>query len=234
MRSDMLYLLALAPLLLLSGCGHRELVVQPQAMTRKKSDRKRISKETPSEKKLRRDQETWHHKHTKDMNYDELKRAKNDALFNQDQEKAMEYLARMLVLGTDLQELQEVRLELADLCFETGELSEAEIGYRGFITLYPSSKHIEYVRYRTVLTCYYQTLDSDRDQTKTKESIKLAQEFMSFPEYKTYLADVKTIKTHCADQMFDKGIIKQACFVRLMLFNHAANRRTQRCIPYPL
>jgi outer membrane protein assembly factor BamD len=197
----MFYLLC-ACLLLLPACG-REYSVQPKTLARKKSDRKAISKETPAEKKQRRDAETWHGKHTKDMTYDELKQAKASALFNEEREKAMEYLARMLVLGKDLQELQEVRLELADLCFEMGELSEAEIGYRGFITLYPSSKHIEYVRYRTVLACYYQTLDADRDQTKTKEAIKVAQEFLNHADYQTYLADVKIIRTECTTQLFE-------------------------------
>jgi outer membrane assembly lipoprotein YfiO len=190
-------------LTLFAACG-REHSVQAKHLPRKRTEKpKPISKETPAEKKKRRDSETWHHKATKDMTYDELKHAKTVALNNEDKEKAMEYLARMLVMGSDLRELQEVRLELADLCFDTGELAEAEIGYRGFVTLYPGSEFVEYVRYRTVLCCFYQTLDADRDQTKTKEAIKLAQEFLKNPEYKEYSADIKTISNQCTDQLFE-------------------------------
>jgi outer membrane assembly lipoprotein YfiO len=193
----------ISSLALFTGCG-RDYSVKAQHLPRKRVEKpKPISKETPAEKKKRRDAETWHHKTTKDMTYEELKQAKTVALAADDKEKAMEYLARMLVLGSDLGALQEVRLELADLCFDTGELSEAEIGYKGFVTLYPGSEYVEYVRYRTVLCCFYQTLDAERDQTKTKETIKLAQDFLKNPEYKQYAADIKTISNQCTDQLFE-------------------------------
>lgn len=186
----MKYLVWLAPLLLLPACG-RKFPVEAKRLPKKQT------KATESQ------DDSWKSKHVKSMSYQEAKLAKESAIASNNHEYALETLNRMIAIGSDLDELQYARLELADVLFDSGELEEAEKKYREFLALYPNSEHGEYARYRTVLCCFYETLDADRDQTKTKESIKLAQEFLKNEKYQQYAADVRTIQTYCTDQLFD-------------------------------
>jgi len=209
----MLYLLCLLPLLLLTGCG-QERPVKP-----KKLPRAEKKKETGKQ------DESWKSKHVKSMTYQEALLAKESALASNNHEYAIDTLNRMIALGSNLDEVQQARLELADVLFETGELEEAEKKYKEFLALYPNSEHVEYARYRTVLCCFYETLDADRDQTKTKESIKLAQEFLRNDKYQNYAADIRTIMTYCTDQLFDSEMRIFAFYLEEQKDLTAAERR---------
>lgn len=191
----MIYYLAIISLLMLTGCG-RELPVKAKKLPA------REQKQTAKDANVVAN-DSWKSKYIKDMDYGELKLAKNSAVSSGTHETAVDCLNRMIVLGTDLHELQYTRIELADVLFESGELEDAEKKYKEFLALYPNSEHVEYARYRTVLCCFYQTLDADRDQSKTKESIKLSQEFLKNEKYQQFAQDVRTIQTYCTDQLFD-------------------------------
>jgi outer membrane assembly lipoprotein YfiO len=186
----MIYYIAIFSLLMLTGCG-RELPVKAKKLP------------TREQKHAENANDSWKSKYVKDMTYEELKLAKDSATASGNHENAVDCLNRMIILGTDLHELQYTRIELADTLFESGELEDAEKKYKEFLALYPNSEHVEYARYRTVLCCFYQTLDADRDQSKTKESVKLSQEFLKNEKYQQFAQDVRTIQTYCTDQLFD-------------------------------
>ncbi len=185
-----MFYLIISLLLFLTGCG-RELPVKAKKLPPR------------AQKQTAKTDDSWKSKYVKDMTYEELKLAKNSAVASGSHETAIDCINRMITLGTDLHELQFTRIELADVLFESGELEDAEKKYKEFLTLYPNSEHVEYARYRTVLCCFYQTLDADRDQAKTKESIKLSQEFLKNEKHQQFAQDVRTIQTYCTDQLFD-------------------------------
>lgn len=146
----------------------------------------------------------------KDMDFQQLRQAKNVLIQEHDIDTAVQYLERMVVTGDDLKELESLRLELADLYFEQGELEKAESRYTEFITLYPSSSQREYASYKAILSCFYQTLSSDRDQTKTKDVVKLARGFIQTKDFTHYMNDVTAITQLCQLKLFEHevGIIE--------------------------
>jgi outer membrane assembly lipoprotein YfiO len=139
------------------------------------------------------------------MNLDELKEAYKFARAENSNKRALRCLERMAVLETDLKALKNIRLELADISFDSGELEKAESFYADFQSLYPGSQEIEYAEYKGILSSFYQTLDADFDQKKTRETIQLSQAFNQ-KGYKQYSLDVAAITKECKTTLFNSEV----------------------------
>ncbi|MCA9770407.1 outer membrane protein assembly factor BamD [Candidatus Dependentiae bacterium] len=136
------------------------------------------------------------------MDYNELKKRKIQLTKNKDTEGTIKYLQKMIPLCQDLKELRDIMLELADLLFDTGKLQEAEKLYREFSKLYPSDVNTEYTLYKAILCCFYKTLDTSRDQTKTQETLELVDQFLERERVFThYTAEVKKIGSTCNQKL---------------------------------
>ena len=132
------------------------------------------------------------------MSYEELAAAKDRQLDNSNKESAIKYLEQMMKLCNDVQKLGAHLLELSDLLFDLGKFSQAALAYTEFSNLYPGSNDIEYALYRAILCTFYCTLDTERDQTKTEETVALADTFLGHdPEFNTYKKEVITIREQC-------------------------------------
>jgi outer membrane assembly lipoprotein YfiO len=137
-----------------------------------------------------------------DMNFDELMEAKNERLAKKDTEGAIRYLEKMVSASKDKEDLASVLMELADLFFDTGKLVKAEKLYSEFFTLYPGNEGVEKAHYKAILCSYYLTLDNDRDQTKTQETLTLANTFLDRKDiFKTYAQDVSSIQQQCYEKL---------------------------------
>ncbi len=111
-----------------------------------------------------------------------------------DLDLATKYLEHALAKTTDHQQRKDFILELADMYMELGVKDKASRLYSQYKTLYPGSPLIKYVLYQEVAANYGDTLSSAKDQTKTKEVIKLAKTFLEeFPDDAEYAAKVNTI-----------------------------------------
>jgi outer membrane protein assembly factor BamD (BamD/ComL family) len=125
---------------------------------------------------------------------EEALRCKN---FYQEQDEldlAAKYLERLLALTADPKSRGELILELADMYMTLGNREKAGKLYRQHKTLYPGSDRITYVLYQEIVALDEDSLPSTKDQTKTKEVIKLAQAFLKeFPQDKTYQEKVALI-----------------------------------------
>lgn len=155
------------------------------------------AKETKPAKKVKKKRKTL-----SDMNYDELKEAKDERLAKKDSEGAIRYLEKMISASKNKEDLASVLMELADLFFDTGKLAKAEELYTKFYTLYPGNDHVEKAHYKAILCSYYLTLDSDRDQSKTNETLALATKFLERKDiFKTYAQDVSTIQQQCYEKL---------------------------------
>lgn len=138
------------------------------------------------------------------MSYSELKASKDRMLAAGDKTTALRFLEKMIPTCNDLDELRVVMLELADLLFDTGDLEKAGKMYREFSTLYPGNVKVEYALYKAILCAFYATLDSERDQTKTKDTVELAETFLTRQElFTTHTKDVLTILADCRKKLFD-------------------------------
>ena len=137
-----------------------------------------------------------------EMDLEELTAAKNERLAKKDKEGAIRYLEKMVTTCKDKDDLAIVLIELADLFFDTGKLVQAEKFYSQFYTLYPGNDNIEKAHYKAILCSFYLTLDNDRDQSKTQETLTLANSFLDRKEIFTkYAQDVSSIQLQCNEKL---------------------------------
>jgi len=137
-----------------------------------------------------------------EMNFAELNEAKNNRLAKKDTEGAIRYLEKMMTTSSDKDDIATVLLELADLFFDTGKLVKAEKLYSQFYALYPGNDSVEKAHYKAILCSFYLTLDNDRDQSKTQETLTLATSFLDRKEiFKTYTQDVSSIQQKCYEKL---------------------------------
>ncbi len=187
-------------ILLLAGCGTQnqkgllsgwsESYRQNKEFVAKQREiRSRMRKELPSS-------------NIKDLNYEQLAAARKyyDELGYP--ERAVKCYERMLVLSKDPIQLNTIRIEMADRFFETGDFHKASKLYLNFLQFYPGSDKREYVEYKAILSHFYITLSSDRDQTETKTTLALTQLFLEHASiYKEYVQDVKDIQRQCYEKL---------------------------------
>lgn len=138
-----------------------------------------------------------------EMNFEELVEARERQKEKNNRSAMIKYTERMLKLCDDLKLLGDLMLELADLYFDDGAFSKAEIVYSRFNTLYPGSGHTEYALYKNILCSRYAMRSADRDQTKTEETVELAREFLNNSLFTSYRTDVEGILNECYECLFE-------------------------------
>jgi len=137
-------------------------------------------------------------KTARDMTYEELKVMKDKRIAESNWDGAMIYLERMMKCCDNLSEMATILLDMADVLFNTGLYDKASKIYQELIHLYPGHERIEYALYRAVDCSFKCIFSAERDQTKTEETIKLADEFLARRDiFSTYVDAVEDIRTQC-------------------------------------
>jgi outer membrane assembly lipoprotein YfiO len=143
----------------------------------------------------------------RNMDYNEREAFKNKCLAENDRFNAIRTLELMVPVCTDLNKLKDILLELADLLFDEGRLEAAGKTYREFVKYYPGNEKVEYALYKAVICKFYTTLDPERDQSNTRETIELADKFLEREEiFRTHSQEVRTVRTQCYQRLFDSEI----------------------------
>lgn len=181
-----------------------------------KSDKiiKKDTKKTSLKQKAKQDKKTKKektekkkHKAFRDLDYDELKVSKEKLLKEGKKDVAIKHIEKMIPLCDNIQELRDLSLEISDLLFDEGELKKAETLYSNFCQSYPGDKNIEYANYKSILCNYWLTLDKERDQSSTKNTINLAKSFLDRSEiFKQYSEDVEKILADCQNKLLESDI----------------------------
>lgn len=139
----------------------------------------------------------------KNMSYEELEATKNSLLAAGDKERAAKYLQKMRALTTDGHQMAQIMLDLADIYFELGKLEKAEVLYQEYVRLYLGSPHVEYACYRAILCGFYSILDADRDQSKTKSTIALCEQFLARSSvFREFKKEVEDLLARCQEHLF--------------------------------
>lgn len=136
----------------------------------------------------------------------ELKEGLQKALDENDYETATKYLDALRMVCTDTEELKNILLQMADLYYKREEWAKAERAYNEFAMLYPGAQKCDYAHFRSVECGFKLTLEPDRDQTKTQEVLKSADEFVIAHKDSGYLNEVITIATHCREKLLASDI----------------------------
>jgi hypothetical protein len=195
-----IYFLSPLLLVLLPACGPQKapyVAHRPAYLIREKKSKKEVS--TPG----------VINKNPSSMSQDDLKIGIDYALSIDHKELAIEYIERFLKKSNDQTDLKNMRLQLADLYFETGKLQEAYKLYSLYLSLYPGSDHRAYVHYQAILCRFYMSLTSDRDQSYTEDAFKLTQDYAEYLKqdgqniYALYSKDVEAIQMQCIEKLFE-------------------------------
>lgn len=142
----------------------------------------------------------------KTMSFDELIVRKNELVASNDKAMAIKYVEKLIPLCDDLEQKGLMMLEMANLHFDLGNLKKAQGMYKEFKSLYPSHDKAEYAFHQEIVCSFLTILDADRDQTKTKDTIELADTFLTRSAFKTYDKDVATIKRQCLQRELDSEV----------------------------
>ena len=136
----------------------------------------------------------------------QLKESKEKAIAAKDLASAAKYLDAMRIASTDQEVIKDILLEMADIYFELQEWVKAEKAYNEFILLYPGAVRFEYAYDKAIACGLKLTLDFDRDQTKTQEVLKLANEFIAVHPTSEFKDHVQEMADQCHQRLLESDI----------------------------
>jgi outer membrane protein assembly factor BamD (BamD/ComL family) len=166
----------------------------------------------------------------------ELERARDYYLVIDDKDTAAKYVEEMIRKSNDPKQLKELRLQLADLYFETGRMEAAGKLYAMYLTLYPGDEYRAYAHYQAILCRFYMSLNADKDQSGTTEALILAQEYINRAQHDTtnyafYLKDVEDLRTQCSKKLYESDMSIFNFYLNKGSYNackvHLANMKTR-------
>jgi outer membrane assembly lipoprotein YfiO len=215
-------------LALLPGCKNRSYkqvtVTTPQPLTTSRITEHASEFSTVVEKKSLRPhfkklaERDLLYKQPKDMALAELYSALDYALKIKNNDQAIKFVERLLIVESDQEKVRLLRLQLADLYFDNGNLKKAGAAYSEYIKLYPGGKdqqkeERDYAEYKGILCRFYARLRPPLDQSKTRKTLSLAKNYLRSSGTHTYQEDVKKIQHECYRDLFnyEKGIVKFYC-----------------------
>lgn len=147
----------------------------------------------------------------KHMTEEELRATADICLALEWYDQSLTYLKQLEKKTKNTTTAKNVKLEIADVNFQEGNLKSAAKLYDDYINLYPGDKEkAAYAKYKGILSNFYCMLKKDRDQTATHKTIALADAFLESNStlFKKYAYDVQSIKNHCFTRLYehDAGI----------------------------
>lgn len=212
-----------APAQKLLDSVEKDRIYQEKTTTVQSSQQSTSQKRTKVKKAIPAPAELY--RNIKELSFDELSKLKDYSVATADKDLTIKVLEQMLTSSTDQSKLKELRLELADYYFEKGTINKAGKHYTNYITMYPGSDQREYAEYKSILCRFYATLDSDRDQTITKDTLRLTQEYLNKKEiYPTYVQDVSNIQRQCCLKLYESEMQIVQFYMTQEKYNSAQKR----------
>jgi outer membrane assembly lipoprotein YfiO len=153
----------------------------------------------------------------KDLTADQLRQRlalDREREYTEDAIKVIQQLIALCNDQNDQAEVQQLRLEIADLYFEMGKLKDAAKFYREYVKLYPGSKERDYAEYKKILCNFYAQLQPPRDQTRTAKTVALTTSYLKQEsDEQAFRTDIAKIQTACYEDLFEheKGIFQFYC-----------------------
>jgi len=137
-----------------------------------------------------------------ELTYQELEEKKNQYLAFGNREGAVKIVEQMLRLCVDMNTLPELILELAGILYDDSKFDPALTAYKNFMEHYAGHQKFEYALFRAIQCSSRLVLHFDRDQTKTEETITLAEKYLSEADCVLYRTEVERIKNECLAHLF--------------------------------
>ena len=158
-------------------------VEEPQSKKKRKNRRRNPVVKKPSRKLL------------SEMTFDEVIVSKDRVMKRKNYVSGLKYIERALKFSDNINETEKLLIEYADTLYTCQKYEKASRTYNELANLYPGSEKVEYALYQAVVCSSKLILDFERDQTKTNETIELANQFLQradiFTEYKERVQEIK-------------------------------------------
>jgi outer membrane assembly lipoprotein YfiO len=162
----------------------------------------------------------------REMTYEELQVAKEQHRSSNSYMSAIKYLDQMIKLCDDVTVIGEHLLEIADLLCLEGLFEKAAQKYAEYVALYPGGEKVEYALCKAIENSFACTLSHDRDQTKTEETLALAEAFLKQDHLNTYNSQVLEIRDKCYQKLVESELNICAFYVQRGRLKPAEKRLT--------
>lgn len=139
----------------------------------------------------------------KKMSFEELEKTKNRLAASGNLDIVIKYLEQMIKLCTDVYVIADLLLEMGDILFKNEQFKKAALVYSEFTILYPGHEKVEFALYRSIISSWNCCLSSDRDQTKTEETIVLADTFLISQQFIEHRDEIITIRMQCYNKLIE-------------------------------
>jgi outer membrane protein assembly factor BamD len=165
----------------------------------------------------------------KDFTYEKLEVEKTKRTEQQDYSTAIKYAEQMIkkCLPDDpnyVVKVSALLLEIADLLFKDSQYLKASQRYAEFAALNPGSDQIEYALYRAIESSSFCLNIADRDQTKTEETLALADSFLKQDHFTTYASQVNAIRHTCLTRLIESELSICSFYMRRQRLQSAEKR----------
>ena len=164
------------------------------------------------------------HKTKDTMNADELAAKAHGYIKKKKHDDAIQYVGELISRYPDHPKVGKYKILLAELQFKAKNYSAAKELYDNFSEFFPSDKHAEYARYKTILSSFYQTLPADCDQSYTEETVKLCKDYLGKDSASKYRSDVEKILAQNQERLADKEVYVFDFYLRKQQFDAARSR----------
>lgn len=118
----------------------------------------------------------------------------------------IDLLERLIVLSDNHAGVKQYKLQLADTHYLVHHIEQAAACYEDFAVLYPGSNESEYVLYKAIVCMFELSLSPDRDQTNTKKTIILVQEFLKRAKKTELIQEAQAMLQKCYDRIYDHEV----------------------------
>ncbi len=153
----------------------------------------------------------------RDMTLEELCVAKDQFVKQRNYTSALKYLDQMIKICEDVTTMGKLLVEIADLLVLDDQLNKAAQKYAEYAAMYPGGDLIEYALFKAIECSFACTFSYDRDQTKTEETLALAEQFLKQDHFIRYADEVKNIRDKCYDKLAQSEL--NICFFYLQRTN---------------
>lgn len=150
-----------------------------------------------------------------ELTYQELHEKKNQYLLVENKEGAVKIIEQMLRLCPDMGALAELILELADVLYDDSKFESSLTAYKNFMEHYAGHQKFEYALFRAIQCSSRLVLHFDRDQTKTEETIGLAEKYLAEEDCILYRQEVERIKNDCLARLFASELYTVEFYARI-------------------
>jgi outer membrane protein assembly factor BamD (BamD/ComL family) len=91
---------------------------------------------------------------------------------------------------------------MGTLYFDMGDFSKAIIVFDDFKVKFKAHSSVEMAYYKSTLASYYLTLDAERDQTQTRQTIERADSYLaSGNHFDAFTQEVKVLRADCFSKL---------------------------------